>query len=376
MLSLHPLRGRNFWSRFPVVRMDVTVGAFDEINSADVPGVPEALAGALPGLAEHRCSIGERGGFLLRLRRGTYVPHITEHVALALQDLAGHDVGFGQTRGGDADGEYTLVFEHRHEVVGLRAAALALEVVQRAFAGTLDPTPASVAPMVAELCALAATPDVPPLAQRVLCGITGGQGTERAATRDLIARGAAECVDGALEPPWAGPVRADDLVVDVAPSYLLAQGLPYARSMIAVILDAAPTDVPAKYQEEDRARKLVTVLADGVQRDGVVVVPAREWELQDYARDRGCRVAVFGDEPVGRRDARVARAMAWPADGRIVLDTHGQRADGGPLADDQPTAPQVAAALAAFTLRELGRDAGARARGPTRAHDQRAEDHP
>ena len=371
MRSLHALRGRNFWSRFPVVRMDVSVGAFDEINSADVPGVTEALAGALPGLAEHRCSIGERGGFLLRLQRGTYVPHITEHVALALQELAGHDVGFGQTRGGDADGEYTLVFEHRHEVVGLRAAALALEVVQRAFAGTLAPTPESVAHAVAELSALAETADVPPLEQRVLCGVTGGRAAERAATRGLIVHGTAE-----LEPAWAGPVRADDLVVDVAPSYLLAQGLPYARSTIAVILDAEPTDVPARYREEDRARKLVTVLADAVERDGVVVVPAREWELQDYARDRGCRVAVFGDEPVGRRDARVARAMAWPADGRIVLDDRGRRVDGGPLADDQPTGPQVAAALAAFTLRELGRDAGGRASGPTRAHDGRAEDRP
>ena len=37
-------------------------------------------------MIEHRCSIGERGGFFERLRRGTYLAHILEHVTLELQD--------------------------------------------------------------------------------------------------------------------------------------------------------------------------------------------------------------------------------------------------------------------------------------------------
>jgi cyanophycin synthetase len=146
-----------------------------------------------------------------------------------------------------------------------------------------------------------------------------------------------------------------------------------------VTLDAEPTDRQPKFQEPDRARKLVTVLADAVEPQGVVVVPAREWELQDYARDLGCRVAVFSDEgPVGRRDARVARAMAWPAEGRIVLDDHGRPVDGGALDAGQPVAAQVAAALAAFTLRELARARAERGEGrddgPPRARDERADD--
>jgi hypothetical protein len=137
-----------------------------------VPGFTKRLVGAMPGLVEHRCSIGERGGFVLRLRRGTYAPHIIEHVALELQTMMGHDVGFGKTRGGDVDGEYTLVFEHEHEQVGLRAAALALQTVQQAFDGVLE----SVDAAVAELKAIAETPDTPPLHHRVLCGVTGGSG--------------------------------------------------------------------------------------------------------------------------------------------------------------------------------------------------------
>src|SRR4051812_27834973 len=170
MTTLHATRGANYWSRLPITRMDLSIGAYEEISSADIPGFTSQLAAAMPGLRDHRCSIGEPGGFIIRLKRGTYCAHIVEHVALELQTMIGHDVGYGRTRGGDGAGEYTLIFEHLNEAVGLRAAALALETVQSAFAGTLD----SVEHAVSELAALARTPQVPPLVQRVLCGITGG----------------------------------------------------------------------------------------------------------------------------------------------------------------------------------------------------------
>jgi hypothetical protein len=327
MTSLHSTRGKNFWSLRPVTRMDLLVGAFGDISSADVPGAMERLLAAMPGLVEHRCSIGERGGFVLRLRRGTYAPHIIEHVALELQTMMGHDVGFGRTRGGDVDGEYTLVFEHAHEQVGLRAAALALDTVQQAFDGSLE----SVDAAVAELRALGETPDTPPLQARVLCGVTGGDGRTET-QRALRER---------LKDPEA-------LVVDVAPNYLLQAGLPYARSEMAIILDAALTDVPPRYQEEERATKLVNVLADAVDRRGLVVCPAKEWEIQDYARDSGCSVAIFAtDDRVTSRDAKLARAIGCVRDGRIIIAGCGDDEDHGPVDPAAPVASQVAAALAA-----------------------------
>src|SRR5512141_927811 len=119
MTTLHATRGATCWSTRPVMRVDLVVGAYEDISSADVPGFTDALLSAMPGLEEHRCSIGERGGFIIRLRDGTYAPHIVEHIALELQTMVGHDVGYGRTRGGDNEGEYTLVFEHMHEGVGL-----------------------------------------------------------------------------------------------------------------------------------------------------------------------------------------------------------------------------------------------------------------
>jgi cyanophycin synthetase len=334
MTMLHATRGKNFWSLRPVTRMDLEVGAYENVSSAAVPGFVDRLLGAMPGLIEHRCSIGERGGFVVRLRRGTYAPHIIEHVALELQTMMGHDVGFGKTRGGDVEGEYTLVFEHIHEQVGLRAAALALETVQRAFDGELT----SVDAAVAELKAIAATPDVPPPHVRVVCGVTGGTGRSEA--------------QRLLRERLADP---DALVIDVSPAYLLQAGLPYARSNMAMILDTALTDVPARYQEEERATQLVNVLCDAVVRDGMVVCPAKAWEIQDYARDSGCRIAVFAtDDDVTSRDSRRARAVAKVVDGRIVIEGFGDDQDGGALDPTLPATSQVAVALAYATMRAGG----------------------
>jgi hypothetical protein len=333
MTSLHAMRGANFWSRRPVTRLDITVGAYEDISSADVPGFTDALVSAMPGLEEHRCSIGERGGFIARLEHGTYAAHTIEHVALELQNMIGHDVGFGRTRGGDIEGEYTIVFEHVHEAVGMRSAGLALEIVQRAFAGTLG----TVAYASAELSALAETPDAPPVQGRVLCGITGG--AERSEARDeLVRRGFGN----------------GELIVDVAPAYILQAGLPYSRSDIAIVLDAALTDVPERYRQEERARRLVATVADAVDRGGIVIVPAKEWEIQDMAREAGCRVAIFApDADITRRDKRVARATAHCEAGRIIIETRTGFKDAGTIRDDAPPGAQAAAALAALTLTEL-----------------------
>jgi len=65
-------------------------------------------------------------------------------------------------------------------------------------------------------------------------------------------------------------------------------------------------------------------------------------------------VAIFAtDSDVTRRDRKVARAVAMVTDGRIVVESRGKREDLGAVRDDGPIAPQVAGALAAYTLNEL-----------------------
>ena len=110
--------------------------------------------------------------------------------------------------------------------------------------------------------------------------------------------------------------------------------------------------MPPRYQEEERATKLVNVLADAVERDGMVVCPAKAWEIQDYARDSGCRIAVFAtDDDVTHRDSRRARAVGRVRDGRIWIEgCEDEPEDAGPLDPALPASSQVAAALAHATL--------------------------
>jgi cyanophycin synthetase len=116
-LRVEPLRGPNLWAYFPVMEAWVDLGIWKERPSDSIPGFTERLMRWLPGLIEHRCSVGERGGFLQRLREGTDLAHVLEHVALELQELAGVSAAFGRTRETSKEGVYKVVFKYREETL-------------------------------------------------------------------------------------------------------------------------------------------------------------------------------------------------------------------------------------------------------------------
>src|SRR5262249_20988580 len=122
------------------------------------PGFNERLKAWLPSLIEHRCSVGARGGFFERLRRGTWQAHILEHVALELQTLAGTEVGFGRTRETSEDGVYKVALEFEHEDVG-RAA---LEVGRDLCLAAVYNRPFDVETALARLRELAREPRTHP----------------------------------------------------------------------------------------------------------------------------------------------------------------------------------------------------------------------
>src|SRR6478735_7584483 len=75
-------------------------------------------------------SLGRRGGFITRLHDGTWLGHVTEHVALELQSLAGTESHAGKTRSVPGErGRYNVVYEYRDEDVGREAGRLAVALV-------------------------------------------------------------------------------------------------------------------------------------------------------------------------------------------------------------------------------------------------------
>ena len=116
-LEIRYLRGPNIWTYRPVIEAVVDIGELEDYPSNTIPGFVARLKAFLPTLIEHRCSYGERGGFLRRLDEGTWPGHILEHVTLELQNLAGMPGGFGKARETSIRGVYKVVVRAWHEDV-------------------------------------------------------------------------------------------------------------------------------------------------------------------------------------------------------------------------------------------------------------------
>jgi cyanophycin synthetase len=95
--ELRALRGPNRHSRKPVIFMVLDIKEYENRPSDKIIGFSDRLLTLIPTLQEHGCSIGNPGGFIQRLRDGTWAGHIIEHIAIELQCLAGMEVSYGKT---------------------------------------------------------------------------------------------------------------------------------------------------------------------------------------------------------------------------------------------------------------------------------------
>lgn len=129
ILDTRVLRGANYWSRQPVVKMLVDLGVLEQFPTTKIPGFVDGLIAWMPSLEDHACSLNRRGGFITRLKDGTWVGHVAEHIALELQNLAGTPVHHGKTRAAGPEGQYNVVFEYGEEAVGIAAGELAVRIV-------------------------------------------------------------------------------------------------------------------------------------------------------------------------------------------------------------------------------------------------------
>ncbi|MGB5631650.1 MAG: cyanophycin synthetase [Waterburya sp.] len=130
ILKTQTLRGPNYWSirRNKLIVMQLALEELTEKTSNEIPGFYDGVVKVLPSLIEHYCSRGHRGGFLERIKEGTLMGHIIEHIALELQELAGMPVGFGRTRETSTPGVFDVVFEYIEEQSGRYAGRAAVRL--------------------------------------------------------------------------------------------------------------------------------------------------------------------------------------------------------------------------------------------------------
>jgi cyanophycin synthetase len=131
------LRGPNYWSNYrkKLIVMKLDIGMYEDYPTNYISGFTEKLTAMVPSLSSHRCSVGKEGGFITRMKEGTWLGHVVEHLALELQTLAGMDTGFGRTRSAGQRGVYHVVFSYILENAGLYAGKAAIRMVQALAAG-------------------------------------------------------------------------------------------------------------------------------------------------------------------------------------------------------------------------------------------------
>ncbi len=126
--------GRNVYSHKKCIRLDVDLCGYSDIPSKDIKGFNEGLLKMLPELKTHRCGIDEEGGFVKRLKEGTYLSHICEHIIIAIQNKLGIDVSYGKSR--EIKGDfYYIIFQYEYKAVGIESARLSIDIINSLISG-------------------------------------------------------------------------------------------------------------------------------------------------------------------------------------------------------------------------------------------------
>ena len=88
----------------------------------------EKLIRLLPILHTHRCGIDEEGGFVKRLKEGTYLAHICEHMIIAIHNILGMDIYYGKAREIKGD-KYIVVYQYEYSKPGIEIGKLAVDII-------------------------------------------------------------------------------------------------------------------------------------------------------------------------------------------------------------------------------------------------------
>ncbi len=347
ILESRVYRGPNYWSYDPAIRLLVDLGSLEEWPSNTIPDFTERLKELLPGLVDHACSLGRKGGFLSRLDEGTWLGHVAEHVALELQRESGTEIRRGKTRSADRPGHYNVIYGYSEESVGLAAGQLAVRLVNHLvrtekgfdFAAELEglirlAERAAFGPSTQAIVDEAAANDIPVIRLNEQSLVQLGQGVYQHRIRATMTS--------------ATPALAVDIAGDkkLTNALLAAAGLPVPRSQVVTSADDAVR----------AARRIgfpvVTKPLDGNHGRGVSL------ELRtDAAVRKGFALA----EPEARRERVVVESYVAGNDYRVlvvggVMAAIAQRVPAHVIGDGRQTVAELVEETNADPRRGIGHE--------------------
>ncbi|HSI90432.1 MAG TPA: cyanophycin synthetase [Adhaeribacter sp.] len=125
------MRGPNYWSvKHPkIIVLKIDLEDLSDTCTNDIPGFAGRLDAWFPEIYRHRAG-EDTGGFLKKVREGTDLSKVVQHIALELQTQAGMDSGFGRSCKTEIDGIYTVIFSYQEERAGAYAANAAVRITK------------------------------------------------------------------------------------------------------------------------------------------------------------------------------------------------------------------------------------------------------
>lgn len=142
--AIRAIHGPNVHSHHPVLIAELDLEHLTGRESREFPSFNEKLTELIPGLGDHYCGLGYCGGFLERLRDGTYFGHIVEHASLELSVMAGIPSRHGKTRQAGAPSLYNVIVEYASEDGMKRLLEMAVDLVRAILAGKTYPLSAEL----------------------------------------------------------------------------------------------------------------------------------------------------------------------------------------------------------------------------------------
>lgn len=129
ILDICNYQGRNIYSHKPVVKMIIDLEELYDTPTKELGDFNNLLLENFPGLENHFCSPGHEGGFVERLKEGTLVSHVIEHLAIELQCMLGYNVFFGKTRVYKEPSMYYIIYEYMNEYCAREFGYAAQEII-------------------------------------------------------------------------------------------------------------------------------------------------------------------------------------------------------------------------------------------------------
>ncbi|KNF08489.1 cyanophycin synthetase CphA [Gottschalkia purinilytica] len=129
IIDINVFRGRNIYSHKPVIKVLIDLEDLSDKTTIEFDNFNDYLLDLFPSLIEHHCGLGKHGGFVERIREGTYFAHVAEHLTLELQAILGYEVFFGKTRVKESPSLYNMIIEYKNENVAIECVKQSINII-------------------------------------------------------------------------------------------------------------------------------------------------------------------------------------------------------------------------------------------------------